>query len=375
MENNRAEDRSPILVAVGIAAIIIVTLVVLGLFARQNIPSEGGAVVNAAPEAAPAAEAANNAAAAPEDAAADGDAAATPSDAADAGADADANAAGEPAADASTEEAVPATEAAAATDNSDAAEALAVAFATGGCSGCHTIPNIRAAVGQLGPNLTGIGAAAATRVEGLSAEEYIRQSMLDPEAFIAPTCPSGPCPTGIMLPHYASALSESQFNGVVDYLLSLTAEDVVAAAPEEQAAAPVEEAAPAEEAALAEEAASTEAAAPAEAAPIDMAAVTTAVTKGTCGACHVIPGIDIAVGVIGPDLSTIGAEAATRVAGVSAQEYLHQSIVEPNAVIAPKCPTGDCLPGIMLANLADLLTEEEISTIVGYLLTLNGEAQ
>lgn len=111
------------------------------------------------------------------------------------------------------------------------------------------------------------------------------------------------------------------------------------------------------------------AAAPA-AGPIDIAAVTAAVTKGTCGACHTIPGIDTAVGMIGPALATIGTDAATRVAGTTAEAYLRESILNPNAFIAPKCPTGDCLPGLMLPNLADILTPAEIDLIIGYLLTL-----
>lgn len=114
-------------------------------------------------------------------------------------------------------------------------------------------------------------------------------------------------------------------------------------------------------------------AAPAVAGAVDMTAVTAAVTKGTCGACHTIPGVDIAVGMIGPNLATIGTDAATRIAGYTAEAYLRESILSPNAFIAPKCPTGDCLPNLMLPNLADLLTPAEIDTIIGYLLTLHGQ--
>lgn len=105
----------------------------------------------------------------------------------------------------------------------------------------------------------------------------------------------------------------------------------------------------------------------------DLAAVTAIVTKGTCGACHTIPGIEIAVGQIGPNLATIGTDAATRIEGVTAEAYLRESILNPNAFIAPQCPTGACLPNLMLPNLADLLTPAEIDTIVNYLLTLKGQ--
>ncbi len=89
--------------------------------------------------------------------------------------------------------------------------------------------------------------------------------------------------------------------------------------------------------------------------------------KGTCVACHVIPDIPGAVGVIGPDLTTIGAVGATRIAGYTAEEYIRESILNPNAFIAPECPTGPCLAGVMLQNLADILTPEEIDLVVAYL--------
>ena len=101
-----------------------------------------------------------------------------------------------------------------------------------------------------------------------------------------------------------------------------------------------------------------------------------AITKGTCIACHTIPGVPGAVGMVGPDLTNIGAEAGTRIPGTSAQEYIHQSIVDPNAFIAPKCPYGlNCNAGTMLPNLADTLSEGEIKLIVDYLATLTGGAQ
>lgn len=114
------------------------------------------------------------------------------------------------------------------------------------------------------------------------------------------------------------------------------------------------------------------AAAPA-AGPVDIAAVTAVVTKGTCGACHAIPGIDTAVGMIGPSLAAIGTEAATRIPGSTADAYIRESILNPNAFVAPKCPTGDCLAGVMLPNLGQMLTPAEIDTIVNYLLTLKGQ--
>jgi nitrite reductase (NO-forming)/hydroxylamine reductase len=103
-----------------------------------------------------------------------------------------------------------------------------------------------------------------------------------------------------------------------------------------------------------------------------MEAVAAAVTKGGCGACHVMPGVPNAMGVVGPDMTSIGSEAATRVPGQTAEEYIHESIVNPNAHTAPKCPFGACVAGTMPANIEQLLSPEEIDTIVQYLLTQQG---
>lgn len=248
---------------------------------------------------------------------------------------------------------------------------LTSAFAAGGCTSCHVIPDITGAIGQLGPDLSTIGSVAATRVEGQSAEEYIRESLHDPGAFVVAECPTGPCTAGIMQAANLNALTDSEVEGMIQYLISLNndADNAVAAEDETEAEADSTEADAEEEVAEEEVAAEEDT----EQEPVDIEAVAAIVTKGTCGACHVIPGIDGAGGMVGPDLTNIGTAAETRIEGYSAEEYLLESIVDPNAFIAPECPAGDCLPGLMLPNLADLLTTEEIDTLVGYLVTLDGE--
>jgi mono/diheme cytochrome c family protein len=81
-----------------------------------------------------------------------------------------------------------------------------------------------------------------------------------------------------------------------------------------------------------------------------------------CSTCHSLePG---GAGV-GPSLATIGAEAGSRVSGMSAEEYLRQSIEEPNAHIAEGFAAG-----IMPAALADALSAQQLNDMVAYLLTL-----
>ena len=98
--------------------------------------------------------------------------------------------------------------------------------------------------------------------------------------------------------------------------------------------------------------------------------VVTALTKATCIACHVIPDVPGAVGMVGPDLTNIGVDGATRVDGMSAEEYIHESIVDPDAFITPDCPTGKCSKGLMTAAFAQMLSAEELDAVVAYLSTL-----
>lgn len=87
-----------------------------------------------------------------------------------------------------------------------------------GCGSCHVI-GVLGQPGKVGPDLSNIGNTAGRRIPGVSAEQYIRQSILDPGAFIAPECPDGPCLDGIMPRMYAQSLSPEQQETLVDFLL------------------------------------------------------------------------------------------------------------------------------------------------------------
>ena len=102
--------------------------------------------------------------------------------------------------------------------------------------------------------------------------------------------------------------------------------------------------------------------------------------KGGCGACHVIPGVPGAVGVIGPDLSQIGLSAAERIMDANytgtaktALDYLHESIVNPDAFVAADCNGAPCQKGLMTPALAAQFNEAELNAIVEYLAALKGE--
>ena len=103
-------------------------------------------------------------------------------------------------------------------------------------------------------------------------------------------------------------------------------------------------------------------------------AVLAAFQKGACGSCHTIAGIPNAVGVIAPDLSNISTMADEHIksdaytgAATTAEEYIHESIVDPNVFVSPACPTGACAPNVMPATMSETLTTDEINSIVTYL--------
>lgn len=84
-------------------------------------------------------------------------------------------------------------------------------FADAGCAGCHAVEGVYE--GGDGPDLSTVGAEAASRVEGQSAEEYLRESVLIPNAYVA---------KGYAAPGKCSAvLSEAQLDALAAYLLTL----------------------------------------------------------------------------------------------------------------------------------------------------------
>ncbi len=106
-------------------------------------------------------------------------------------------------------------------------------------------------------------------------------------------------------------------------------------------------------------------------------AVLAAFQKGACGSCHTISGIPGAVGVIAPKLDDISMMAEMHIkdstytgSAATAEEFIHESIIDPNLFIAPDCPTGACPPNVMPATLSQTLTTDEVNSIVTYLSSL-----
>ncbi len=112
-------------------------------------------------------------------------------------------------------------------------EAGKAVYEKAGCTACHAIRGV-GNQGAVGPNLTKIGADAEeivtsesykTKVTGQPAattgEEYIRQSILHPSAYVVPQCPQGPCPAGVMPQIYEQQLKPEELTNLINYLNSL----------------------------------------------------------------------------------------------------------------------------------------------------------
>jgi cytochrome c551/c552 len=81
------------------------------------------------------------------------------------------------------------------------------------CRICHSLyPDEN----LVGPSFDGIATRAGERIPGMSAEEYLRQSIIDPDAYIVEGYPSG-----LMVPNLADSMSETQIDDLVAFLMTL----------------------------------------------------------------------------------------------------------------------------------------------------------
>lgn len=215
-----------------------------------------------------------------------------------------------------------------------------------GCMACHTIePDAGVKGGGRGPNLFNV---ASRRAKGASGgpgtlTEYLTQALYDPAAYVvegyAPIMPSAIAPP--------AKLSYEEVVAVVAYLQSLGGTPSVKVG---DVARPPKEG----------EKALTAPPPPAAGGPrnADPAAI---IERYGCTACHVIGGKG---NPIGPALDRMGAIAAQRVPGLSAEAYVRQSILDPNAYVAEGFPRG-----LMPQDLGDRMTARELETLVRYLLS------
>ena len=86
---------------------------------------------------------------------------------------------------------------------------------------------------------------------------------------------------------------------------------------------------------------------------------------GACITCHTIQGVS--EGLLGPELTYIGADAATRRPGYSAEQYITESIRQPEVFVAEGVERATV--GLMTTALVEHLTDDEVAALTAFLLT------
>jgi cytochrome c551/c552 len=86
------------------------------------------------------------------------------------------------------------------------------------------------------------------------------------------------------------------------------------------------------------------------------------ISTPACGACHSLEPDKV---IVGPSLAHIGTTALYQEAGLSAAEFLHRAIVEPDADLAPGFAAK-----VMPTTYSAQLTEEQVADLVAFLLSL-----
>jgi cytochrome c oxidase subunit II len=85
-------------------------------------------------------------------------------------------------------------------------------FENNGCTSCHTL-TAAGATGTIGPDLDKL--AAYAKQAGQPLESFVRQSIVDPNAYIQPGFPRN-----VMPPTFGSSLSKSELDSLVQFLVS-----------------------------------------------------------------------------------------------------------------------------------------------------------
>lgn len=88
-------------------------------------------------------------------------------------------------------------------------------FIARGCTACHVIKSLPEAKGAIGPALDGIGTIAETRVKGLDAMSYLKQSIEEPDAFLVEGYQN------MMVKGLNAQMSPQEYSDLLAYLMSL----------------------------------------------------------------------------------------------------------------------------------------------------------
>ncbi|NCF68214.1 MAG: c-type cytochrome [Chloroflexi bacterium] len=91
-----------------------------------------------------------------------------------------------------------------------------VTIGSASAPGCVTCHSMEPDVVLVGPSHAGLGNRAGSYKEGMSAEEYLRESIVDPDAHLV----EGFTP-GVMYQNYATELKASEVNDLIAFMTTV----------------------------------------------------------------------------------------------------------------------------------------------------------
>lgn len=193
----------------------------------------------------------------------------------------------------------------------------------GNCGGCHTIPGVAGANGITGPNWC---EPAEEVEEGEIRKEDIVAMIVAPQAEVEEGF------LNVMPPVYGQMYTPEQVNILVDFIANLDCEGVTVEEPE-----PIT---------------------PEDKDPKVL------MRKAGCVGCHTIPGVEGAVGTIGPTMCEPAEEFQK---GEITKDEIIEFIVDPGAEVT------EGYPDIMPRVFKDVFTQEQLQILADFIANLECE--
>lgn len=211
----------------------------------------------------------------------------------------------------------------------------------GTCVSCHTIGSSEA--GRF-PDLAGIGASSASRIEGLSDVEYLAESLYEPDSYLV----EGFSPGMPAVDKPPISLNQQEVLAVIAYLQSLGGQPTVTMQTKLGYAAENQENA-------ATDVASTE-----EVGAEELGGEALLVAQG-CNACH---SLTEPVRLVGPSLFDVG-KRLTR-------GEIYEALMDPDATVAEGYPPGLMGTSMSASGFYEKITLKQLGSMVDHLASLEG---
>ncbi len=211
----------------------------------------------------------------------------------------------------------------------------------GTCVSCHTIGSSEA--GRF-PDLAGIGASSASKIEGLSDIEYLAESLYEPDKFIVEGFNPGMPP--VHKPPVS--LNQQEVLAVIAYLQSLGGQPTVTMQTKLKYAAEIPESA------------ATVVAASGEAGGEELGGEALLAAQG-CLVCH---HLTEPRRLVGPSLFDVG-QRLTR-------GEIYEALMDPDATIAEGYPPGAMSASMRASGFYEKVTLEQLESMVNHLASLDG---